>query len=260
MPLAGNANGLAKKVKYFLAREKKRDASLLRLLNELPSVSPAYLFGGAIRDIALFGNRYAFESDIDIVCDCQERQLVAFLEGFYTKEALKRNRFGGFRIKTKLWSVDIWPARYTWAFRQGILPYKGIRSLLDTTITNWESILFPLHGGPLICREGYFEDVLRGYLDIVLFENPNPMGMYVRVLRSYADKGASEFSHRAVKVLRRAVSEHSFEEFASYEKAHYRNFYISSSIYRRIEELSDPGIVGPVNLDRVNRTLPLFPF
>ena len=175
-PPAGNPNCLAKRVDRFLSREKKNDASLLHLLDKLPSASPAYLFGGAIRDIALFGNWYAFESDIDIVCDCQERQLVAFLEEFYTKEALKRNKFGGFRIKTRLWSVDIWPARHTWAFRQGILPYKGIRSLLDTTITNWESILFPLHGGPLICREGYFEDVLRGYLDIVLSKTPTQWG------------------------------------------------------------------------------------
>lgn len=260
MPLAGNPKGLTKKVKYFLAREQKEDASLLRLLDELPSVSPAYLFGGAIRDIALFGNRYPFKSDIDIVCECQESQLRIFLEEFCAKEPLKENRFGGFRIKTEIRSVDIWSAENTWAFKQGILAYKNIKSLLETTITNWESILFPLHGGPLIYREGYFEDILRGYLDIVLAENPNPMGMYVKVLRSHAGKGAWEFSRRVVEVLRKAVSDHSFEEFASYEKAHYGDFHISNSIYSQIEEFNDLGIVGPVKLAKANQTPPLFSF
>lgn len=260
MSLAKNPNCLTKRVKYFLLREKENDASLLRLLDELPSVSPAYLFGGVIRDIALFGNGHPFESDIDIVCDCQERQLEAFLGGFYTRESLQKNKFGGFRIKTRLRSVDIWSARNTWAFRKGILAYKDIQSLLDTTITNWESILFPLHSGPLIYRKGYFEDVLRGYLDMVLVENPNLMGMYVKLLRLYVEKGASEFSCRAVKVLRQAVSDHSFEEFVSYEKTHYGNFHISYSIYSQIKEFNDRGVVGPVKLAKANQTLPLFSF
>ena len=260
MSLPENPKYLAKKVRYFLVREQKKDASLLRLLDELPSISPAYLFGGAIRDIALFGNRCPFKSDIDIVCDCQESQLRIFLEGFCVKEPLRENRFGGFRIKTETRSIDIWSAENTWAFKQGILAYKGIHSLLETTITNWESILFPLHGGPLIYREGYFEDILRGYLDIVLVENPNPMGMYVKVLRSHACKGALEFSRRVLEVLRKAVSEHSFEDFVSYEKAHYGDFHISNSIYSQIKGLNDHGIVGPVKLAKANQTLPLFSF
>ena len=259
MPLAESPNCLTKKVNYFLLRERNRDASLLRLLDELPSVSPAYLFGGIIRDIALFGNRDTHKSDIDIVCDGQESQLRSFLEEFSTKEPFRQNKFDGFRIKTENWSIDIWPAKNTWAFKQGIRTYKGIQSLLETTITNWESILFPLHGGPLIYREGYFDDVLRGYLDVILVENPNPIGMYVKIIRSYADKGASEFSRRAVEVLRKAVSEHSFEEFSSYEKAHYGNFYISKSIYNQIMKLSDRGVVGPIRLAKANETLPLFP-
>ena len=259
MALAESPNCLTKRVKYFLLRERKRDASLSRLLDELPTVSPAYLFGGIIRDIALFGNRDPLKSDIDIVCDGQESQLRSSLEGFPTKEPFRKNKFGGFRIKTEIWSVDIWSAKSTWAFKQGVRTYKGIQSLLETTITNWEGILFPLHGGPLICREGYFEDVHRGYLDVVLVENPNPIGMYVRIFRSYADKGASEFSHRAVEALRKAVSEHSFEEFSSYEKTHYGNFHISESIYNQFAELRDRGVVGPVRLAKANETLPLFP-
>ena len=134
-----------------------------------------------------------------------------------------------------------------------------MQSLLETTITNRESILFPLHGGPLIYRDGYFEDVLRGYLDIVLVENPNPVGMYVKVIRSYADKRVSEFSQRAVEVLRKAVAEHSFDEFVSYEKAHYADFYISKGIYSQIMKLGNHGDVGPIRIDKANETMPLFP-
>lgn len=258
MPLTTNPNYLSRKVKYFLLRERKRDAVLSRLLDELPFISPVYLFGGAIRDIALFGNGSPFRSDIDIVWDGGEDRLRVFLEEFSIKEPFRKNRFGGFRIETEIRSVDIWSAENTWAFKQGFLAYSGIQSLLETTITNWESILFPLRGGPLIYRQGYFEDILRGYLDMVLIENPNPMGMYVKVIRSYADKGATELSKRVVEVLRKAVSDYSYEQFLSYEKTHYRNFYISKSIYNRLVKLNDCSVVGPVKLARAGETLPLF--
>ena len=259
MSVAATPSRLAKRVKYFLSRERKRDDRLSRLLDNLPPVVPAYLFGGIIRDIALFGNRELFRSDIDIVCVGPEKRLRKLLQEFLTKNNLQRNKFGGFRISTDLWLVDIWSAETTWAFKQGLRPYEGIQSLLDTTITNWEGILFSLHEKNLLYRDNYFRDIQRGYLDVVLVENPNPLGMYVKVMRSYIDKGASVFSGQAVQVLRKAVSDYSFEDLSAYAKSRYKTCYINENTFNKITlELKHRDCVGPIQLDKSNETLTLF--
>lgn len=244
---------------YFLSRERNRDTLLSRILDGLVSLSPTYLFGGVIRDIALFGNRVPFRSDVDIVCDAQEQLLRDFLKAYSDGCSLGRNKYGGFRIRTDFWSVDIWSAETTWAFRRGLRAYEGIQSLLDTTITNWESILFPLRGGSLICRKGYFTDIRGGLLDIVLRENPNPLGMYVKVIRSYAGKGATQVTGGVVDLLCEAAAEYSFEELQLYERSHYRDYHVNRSVYDKIGKLENLGVAEPLNIGRVNVTLPLFP-
>ena len=131
--------------------------------------------------------------------------------------------------------------------------------MLDTTITNWESILFSLHEGRLLYRDDYFKDIQRGFLDVVLVENPNPLGMYVKVMRSYIDKGASVFSSQATQVLRKAVLDYSFEEFSAYEKSRYNTCYINESTFDKIAlKLKHQDCVGPIQLGNPNEALTLF--
>ena len=180
-------------------------------LDHLNSIQGVYLFGGVLRDIALYGIS-RLETDIDLVCDGARESIGSVVEE--SGLAFKTNRFGGFRVKTAHWFVDLWNARDTWAFREGGQRYDGVESLLGTTITNWESILFQLKGYRLIHAEGYFRDLNERYLHIVFDRNPNPLGMYVRVLRAYTCKDASVLSNRAARVLREALQKYSFEDLS----------------------------------------------
>ena len=95
---AKKSSDLVKRVQRFLLRERRRDRVLSRLLDRLDSYWDVYLFGGVLRDIALNGIS-RFESDIDLVCVGAQD-----LAGLGVKEnefLLKKNKFGGFRVKTK---------------------------------------------------------------------------------------------------------------------------------------------------------------
>src|SRR5262245_12446938 len=65
-----------------------------------------YLFGGMLRDLALFG-REGFNSDIDVVV---EGEWAAFSDYLETLGA-KKNRFGGYRLSAGDWPIDIWNAQ-----------------------------------------------------------------------------------------------------------------------------------------------------
>ena len=251
--IARNANALSKRVGRFLDRERSQDKGLDDLLGVLSEGMQAYLFGGVLRDIALFGIEH-LPSDLDLVYEgsgaCLRTAAV---------RAAERNRFGGLRIETERWVVDIWPACDTWAFREGVREYQGIESLLDTTITNWESVLYRLDQGTLIYRDRYFEDLCDRYLDIVCEQNPNALGMYVRLLKAYVCKEAALLSRKAADVIASGLRIYSLTDVNAYEREHYGRVFIDDSAYGYLMEYAEFGEAGllGVMLEGIQRPLPL---
>ena len=236
---ARKSSDLAKRVRRFLWRERRRDRSLSSLLDCLESRRDVYLYGGVLRDIALYGISNV-ESDIDLVC-VGSRDVV----GAVVREdrfRFRENKFGGFRAETERWFVDLWHAEETWAFREGGCEYRGVESLLGVTITNWESILCRLDGHRLIHGENYFRDLNKRYLHVVLERNPNPLGMYVRIMRAYACKEAAVLSGKAAEVVGRGLQMYSFADIRAYESGHYRIQYIGEGVYELFRRrLMNPG-------------------
>ena len=257
--VASDANKLTNRVRSFVKRERTRDAALSSLLDEV--VSPAYLFGGVVRDLALYGSQglSGREADVDIVCGARGRGASVFFERLEAKAGVVKNRFGGFRTTTDRWKVDIWPAADTWAFRNGHSKYESIESLLKTTITNWEAVLFRLDGGPLMCKPTYFEEIRSGYLDVVLEDNPNQLGMYVRLVRACIDRPVFCLSDKARGVFRKATERYSFEDLIAYERRHYRRHYIEEADCRWITDSVLSEGAGDVRIRPREVTRRLFP-
>ena len=251
---ATKSSDLAKRVKRFLSRERDRDRVLLHLLDCLNSLHDVYLFGGVLRDIALFGIE-RLESDIDLVSEGSRDQIRSVVEA--NRFRFTRNKFDGFRVETERWFVDIWSAEDTWAFRKGGRRYDGIESLLSTTITNWESILCRLNGCRLIHGENYFKDINDRYLHVVFDKNPNPLSMYVRILRTYAYKDTAVLSSKAAWVLNAALRTYSFEDLSAYERVHYPVPYIRRAVYELFRDrVQNPDLL-PVKVREPLRGLPL---
>ena len=210
-------------------------ASMYDFLGYLCDAIPAgelYLFGGVLRDMAMFG-RKGFASDFDLVVEGDWVHLTKYLE----RLGASRNRFGGYRLYVEKWPIDIWAARETWAIRQGFVRYRGIESLTRTTILNWDAILLNWRTKEMIFQPGYFLEIKQHLMDVVLTENPNPLGAAVRAFRHLCLKDAEKLTVAAVRYLAGAAKCHSPESIARAEIASYRNRVIDPMVLRFFEQL-----------------------
>lgn len=185
-----------------------------------------YLFGGVLRDIALYGKR-GFNSDIDLVVDGNWREFEKYLMSL---NAVK-NKFGGYRLSVAGWPIDIWNAKNTWAIKEGFVEYINVASLTKTTILNWDAILMNWRTKIFIYDEKYFSELNNGVLDIVLINNPNPLGMAIRVFRHLYLKEAKKITNKAAKYLWHCSNVYSYDDIRAAEYNSYSDSYISEQLY-----------------------------
>ena len=185
-----------------------------------------YLFGGVLRDLALYGSE-GFSSDIDLVVDDDWSHLVKYLT---SRGGATRNRFGGLRLHVNGQPVDIWNARETWAIREGLVQYRSIESLTETTILNWDAILLNWSTQQVICRRNYFRQIQKGLLDVVLVQNPNPLGAAVRAFRHFCLKDAKILTVDAARYLGNVARRFSVDDVVQSEMRSYCNSVIDPSV------------------------------
>lgn len=211
----------------FIKYPKDDIGEFLDLISDAMPDGDMYLFGGVIRDIALFGKR-GFSSDVDIVVEGDWGNCIHYLESIKAK----KNKFGGYRLNIGSWPVDIWNARETWAIKAGLVRYEGIYSLTNTTVLNWDAILMNWRTKKFICKENYIEIIKDRILDVVLEENPNPLGMAVRVFRHLCIKDAKKISLRAASYLADCTRKYPYEVLSESEFQSYGNIAIEPEVYK----------------------------
>lgn len=226
---------LTPNLKSAINNPTKSIAEFLNFITDAVPDGDVYLFGGVLRDLALIGQE-GFNSDIDIVVEGNWSNCVTYLESLGALKTHK-NKFGGYRLEVAGWPVDIWNAKETWAIKQGLVQYKSIASLTETTVLNWDAILMNWRTKIFVCRENYLEEIKSRVLNIVLEENPDPLGMAVRVLRHLCLKDAKKVTLSAVKYLANCTKTYSYEEIKNREIRSYGNSVIEPPMYRFFEHL-----------------------
>lgn len=218
------------------APSEKISEFLNLITNSVPD-GDVYLFGGVLRDIALHGQK-GFNSDIDLVVEGDVKRLLKYIVNI----GAKINKFGGYRINIGYTPVDIWRAEDTWAIKQGLVEYNGIFSLTNTTILNWDGILMNWRTKSFIHKSDYFEKLNNRILDIVLEENPNPLGAAVRVFRHISQKDPNKISIKAIKYLASNARKYDYDALRSYELKSYKNTHIRERVVQFFSELDATNI------------------
>lgn len=221
-----NPTELKKRVLRFFDPQGARKP-LAKFIESLSSKSEVLVFGGCVRDIALYGVKL-FSSDIDLVYTGSSVELARVLERMKCEYELTQNKFGGYRTVVKNWDVDLWAIETTWAFKKGYVQYHSINSLLDTTITNWDAIFYKWNESKIVCCDQYFTDMNDGYLSLNLYQNPNVIGCLVRILRFYFMKKATLFSPDIRQFIIEKFEGRNIEDIVRYEvKAYPRDRYLN---------------------------------
>jgi len=204
----------------------KSIGEFLDFLTDSVPFGEVYLFGGVLRDLALLGRR-GFNSDIDLVVEGHWSHCVAYLRSL----GATQNKFGGFRLSVAGWPVDIWNAQETWAIRNGYVEYRGIASLTETTVLNWDAVLMDWRTKSFVSQPAYLEEIHDRILDVVLIPNPNPLGMAVRVFRHLCLKDARKITSRAAVYLADATESYTFDQIRNEEIRSYGAAVIQKPIY-----------------------------
>ena len=216
-------------------RYEMPSSSVIAFLDFLRDALPAgnvYLFGGVLRDLAMFG-RKGFTSDIDLVIDGEWGHVKSYLRSVDASH----NRFGGFRLMVDGWPIDLWSAKDTWAIQRGFVQYTSIWSLTKTTILNWDAILLNWATKRILCGPDYFTDVQERTMDIVLTENPNPIGAAIRAFRHLCMNDAKKITIEATKFLCSAAQQFSTREIVEIEASSHYHRVIDPAVIRFFREV-----------------------
>ncbi|MDO6537413.1 hypothetical protein Q4524_02355 [Alteromonas stellipolaris] len=240
---APNRQALIKRVSRFFNSNTWDKAPVNVLIDSLTQKADTYIFGGMIRDIGLFGLN-KFNSDIDIVFNGNKKLLIESFKSVNI-ENYQENKFGGFRVKSSKWDIDIWTTHDTWAFKNGLVDFNNVGSLLNTTLMTWDSVLFNLETKELIFKDGYLDDLISGRLELVLSENPNEISSLVRFLRAIFGKNVNTLGEKATNFVIMLLAKFSAEEIINYEDDSYSKKYISlsrlSDFKKSLEQYSGKG-------------------
>lgn len=247
---------LKKRLQRFFNSTNKGRQQVQSITVQLQAIGQVYLFGGAIRDIALEGMRN-FYADLDFVIDAKPDLLDKLMAELALKYTVHKNKFGGYRLLCDKWWLDIWALSNTWAFKQKHVQLDNIESLLKTTILNWDAALYSLNSQQVLTSGSFFTHLTQGYVDINLATNPNPLGAYVRVLRTLCSKKVTSFSVDLARYLLNTNTEFSIETALSYETSHFKTAYLSQFNLSQILQASQAHHINPIPWHISMTTLPL---
>jgi hypothetical protein len=180
----------------------------------------AVIFGGVIRDLAVFGPAER-PRDVDVVVseDVPNHEL----ESAFGKWIVRRTRFGGLHLLVDKWMFDIWNVAGTW----GIIEL-GVAATFDvlpkTTFLNVEAIAAEIGTTKgqqrALYTHGFFEALESKSVEINLKENPFPALCVVRSLLTAARLNFSIGPALGDYIVRYA-RDSSIRELVEVQRSHY---------------------------------------
>lgn len=219
---------------FFLSGCEGKAARVL--IDTLAEHSRAWIFGGMIRDIGLFG-RTGFTSDIDIVVDSNREDLLRLLSTINVRN-LTCTKLGGIRFHYHDMDFDVWCLSDTWAFKENLIPLEDAHSLFKTTLMTWDAILYDIHSRQVISPENYLDDLHDRRLELVFSQTPNESGSLIKILRTIYNKRVEVLGPLLCTFLHQRLATYHVDALVHYEMTHYHtNSFTPAQINHLMQNL-----------------------
>jgi hypothetical protein len=142
---------------------------------------PAFLCGGAVRNMLLCNN--SIPRDLDIILGYVSKEQ---LENLFPNNIKGKTSLGGLKLQIKDWSIDMWPIHETWAFKKGKFDGKGFSDYPKITFLNIDAIAIQLFSKRKQKRQiyanGFFEAIVDRIIELNFEENPAPLECIAKAL------------------------------------------------------------------------------
>jgi hypothetical protein len=215
------SSGLRKLVRRFFNIRSRRLGSNIDLFNILrESGVEAYIFGGAIRDIAIMGP-YVRPRDLDVVVSGYSGEA---LERLLEQWIVRRTRFGGFHVRVGHEAFDIWASDDSWAIREFPLFASSPSDLPTTTPFTLEAVVVTAyattHAGREIWERGFFDALNRRVIELNFEPHQCSSLTFVRAI-SLAHKTGFGIGPRLASYMARVAAITSPDDLAAQASSHY---------------------------------------
>jgi hypothetical protein len=196
----------------------------------------AYLFGGTLRDLAL-RNRGVFPRDLDVVVADLTPELLSFLE----PNIVGKTRFGGLKLKTETWQVDIWALKDTWAFRENVGLAADFASLTKTTFLDIQAIAAEVVARPGKGRRffssGFYGALATKTIDLNFEDNPYPTLCVLSALL-HANRFDYALGSKLVRYIIRYRRSCEMEELELAQRHHYgKVLYTRDTLHQWLDHI-----------------------
>jgi len=211
--------------RFVGAYSKQHYSHLYSVLEEIRNNGyPAFLCGGAVRDILLHNST---PRDLDIMLGYVSREKLATL---FSGNVKGKTGLGGLKLQIKDWSIDMWPLQDTWAFKKGKVSGKGFSDYPKITFLDIDAIAIQLFSKKkqkrAIYSKGFFEAILTRTIEINFEENPAPAKCIVRALQ-LANKFKFAIGPKLASYMVAYVSKMEIEKLAEIYQRRYIDAHIS---------------------------------
>jgi len=215
--------------RFVTTDSRRRHPYLYRTLEDLRRTKyPAYLCGGAVRNLLLCNSKTP--RDLDIILGYVSKEKLADL---FSEKIKGRTGLGGLKLQVKDWSIDMWALKDTWAFKEGEIGGNGFSDYPKITFLNVDAIAIQLFAKGKKKREiysnGFFEAICTKTIELNHKENPSPAKCIVRALR-IADKFKFSIGPRLASYMVSYVNKGEIEELAEIYQRRYTSKSISVDI------------------------------
>ena len=136
------------------------------ILEKISTRTELYIFSGIIRNYFI---KETDIRDIDLVLDTEINLL-----DFFSKNAIRRNSFGGYKIHIKNIIIDLWYTKDTWAYNyQKTFNFDLSKNIPTTAFFNFSSITYFFNNKKFYFTKHFLRFLRDKKIDVVYKPNQN---------------------------------------------------------------------------------------
>lgn len=220
-----------KKYKHIVYRTKQElfkdylrqiinDDNTWNLLLEVSTLTDVFIFSGVIRNYFL---NIKSNRDLDIVLS--DISKITLPTTYPTNLYIRKNSFGGYKIKIGKLTVDVWDIRETWGIKNLHLQSTP-ENLIKTSFFNFSSIVYDFNNAEFI-YDNIFENFRNSRtIDITYKVNPNIPLCIINTLY-YSFKYSLPIKYRLCKWLK--INYKNNFNFRKVQLAHFNRIIFSTN-------------------------------
>lgn len=229
----------------YLKKIEDDNVELKNLIKRVIKKGDLYIIGGALRDFYFYDLDDYKIRDLDLVFS----EKIVEIEEILKEYSYCKNRFGGYKLKLKNLSIDIWSYYDSWAFKNKLI--KGnkcnLSNLARGTYLNIDSLVYNYNNSQIYNR--FFKEVLeKKEIEFVIKnkdyieENPNSNINIIKML--YMKKKYNLNLSTKIKEYIIKYSEKNYEKLYSSQFQHYNKKILEKEeIKTMIEEILENTIM-----------------